>query len=149
MNVSVGLARGGDLPAVLALLEGSGLPHEGLKAHLATTLIAREGERVVGSAALETYGASALLRSVAVAGERRGEGLGGRLTREALDLARERGVQRAYLLTETADGFFGRFGFRPIPRGEAPEGVRGSVEFVSACPGRARAMVADLSGRSR
>lgn len=149
MNAQIGLARHEDLPAILALIEESGLPEEGLEEHLATTLTAREGERVVGSAALELYGVSALLRSVAVAGERRGEGLGGRLTREALGLARERGAQRAYLLTETADGFFPRFGFRTLSRPEVPERVRSSVEFVSACPRSARAMVLDLTERTR
>ena len=84
-----------------------------------------------------------------MAGERRGEGLGGRLTREALSLARESGAERAYLLTETADGFFLRFGFRPVPRPEVPEKVRGSVEFVSACAQSARAMALDLTERTR
>jgi amino-acid N-acetyltransferase len=75
--------------------------------------------------------------------------LGGRLTSEALGLARERGAERVYLLTETADGYFSRFGFRPVPRPEVPEKVRGSVEFVPACPQSARAMVLDLTERTR
>ena len=149
MNTHVVLARGEDLPAVLALLEENELPKEGLVEHPATVLTLREGERIVGSAALELYGNSVLLRSVAVVSRRRREGLGERLTREALDLARERGAERAYLLTETADGFFERFGFRSVPRPEVPESVRGSVEFVSACPQSARAMMMDLKERAR
>lgn len=149
MSARVGPARGEELPELLALLEENGLPREGLEEHLATALAAWEGERVVGSAALELYGTSALLRSVAVAEERRGQGLGERLTREALDLARQRGAERAYLLTETADGFFPRLGFRSVSRREVPESVRGSVEFVSACPAGARAMVLDLKERKR
>ena len=147
MSVRVGPARGGDWPEILALLEENGLPKEGLEGHLALT--AREGKRIVGSAALELYGSSALLRSVAVADGRRGEGLGGWLIREALGLAREHGARHAYLLTETADGFFPRFGFRPVSRSEVPERVRGSVEFVSACPQSARAMVLDLTEVAR
>ncbi len=148
MSARVEPARGGDLPEILALLEESGLPKEGLEGrHLMLT--ARDGKRIVGSAALELYGSSALLRSVAVADGRRGEGLGGRLIREALGLAREHGARHAYLLTETADGFFPRFGFRPVSRSEVPERVRGSVEFVSACPQSARAMVLDLTEGAR
>jgi hypothetical protein len=45
---------------------------------------------------------------------------------------------------EDLPGIFPRFGFRPIGRAEVPEDVRGSVEFVSACPERARAMAAEL-----
>ena len=108
--------------------------------------MAREGRdgAVVGSAALELYGASALLRSVAVQRDRRGRGLGRRLTGAALDLARRCGAVRVYLLTETADDFFPRFGFSPVARREVPPSVRGSVEFVSACPESARAMVCDV-----
>jgi amino-acid N-acetyltransferase len=143
VNVSVGPATREDLAQVLGLLEESGLPKEGLERLRETTLVAREGKRVVGSAALEMYGASALLRSVAVCRDLRGRGLGRRLTRAALSLAHERGAVRAYLLTETADAYFPRFGFAPVRRSEVPEEVRGSVEFVSACPESARAMVTD------
>jgi amino-acid N-acetyltransferase len=132
------------LPGILSLLEESGLPEDGLEDHLGPALVAREGGRVVGSAALELHRSGALLRSVAVETDRRGQGLGQRFAREALALARERGAERAYLLTETADGFFPCFGFRPIGRAEVPEDVRGSVEFVSACPESARAMAAEL-----
>jgi amino-acid N-acetyltransferase len=141
----IGPAAREDLPGILSLLEERGLPEDGLEDHLGTALVAREGGRVVGSAALELHRSGALLRSVAVEADRRGQGLGQRLAREALALARERGAERAYLLTETADGFFPRFGFRPIGRAEVPEDVRGFVEFVSACPESARAMAAELA----
>ena len=95
----------------------------------------------MGSAAIELYGSAALLRSVAVARDLRGTGLGRRLTEAALDLSRDLGVEEAYLLTETADLFFPRFGFRPIPRAEVPGSVQRSVEFTSVCPESARAMV--------
>jgi amino-acid N-acetyltransferase len=141
----IGPAVREDLPGILSLLKESGLPEDGLADYLGTALVAREGTRVVGSAALELHRSGALLRSVAVAADRRGQGVGRRLAREALALASERGAERAYLLTETADGYFPRFGFRPIGRAEVPEDVRGSVEFVSACPESARAMAAELA----
>src|SRR5262245_64718992 len=87
MTITIGPACPGDLPAVLALLERSGLPQDGLSEHLATTLVARDGDAIVGSAALEVYRKAALLRSVAVDSALRGQGLGQRLTRTALDLA--------------------------------------------------------------
>src|SRR2546426_10626500 len=43
-------------------------PSAGLEQHVGSTLVARDGDRIVGTAALELYGGSALLRSVAVAG---------------------------------------------------------------------------------
>lgn len=142
--MSVEPAARGDLPEILALLEANGLPPDGLEDHLGSAIVAREAGRVVGSAAVGLYGSRALLRSVAVNEVYRGGGLGQYLTRQALELARERGISEALLLTETADEFFLRFGFEPVERSTVPEDVRGSVEFVSACPESARTMLADL-----
>jgi N-acetylglutamate synthase-like GNAT family acetyltransferase len=144
MTITIEAARLADLHAVLALLERSGLPKEGLADHLATTLVARSGDEVVGSAALEVYGAAALLRSVAVDSMLRGEGLGYRLTRAALDLARHRGVATVYLLTETAGDFVPRFGFHPTERAAVDPAVQQSVEFRGACPTSAQVLVASL-----
>jgi amino-acid N-acetyltransferase len=143
-DVSIGPASREDLPQVMELLEDGGLPPDGLEEHLTTILVARLQGRVVGSAALELYGTAALLRSVAVRRDLRGTGLGTRLTEAALRLSSELGAAEAYLLTETADHFFPRFGFRNIPRSRVPSSVRSSVEFTSACPASARAMALDL-----
>ena len=133
-----------DLPAIFELLQRSALPRDGLDAHVATTLVARDANGLVGTAALELYGTAALLRSVAVAAERRGRGLGAALTATALDLARRRGVRTVYLLTETAAEFFPRFGFRPIPRLAVDPAVLGSAEFTTACPASALVMARTL-----
>jgi len=145
MNVAIAAAAGEDLPVVLDLLGRCNLPQAGLEQHLATTLVAREGVRIVGCAALELYGRAALLRSVAVEPSSRGLGLGAQLTHAALDLARSRGVKALYLLTESASEFFPRFGFRVIPRPEVDPAVQRSVEFSGACPKSALAMRADLA----
>ncbi len=94
---------------------------------------------------MEIYGACALLRSVAVSPERRGEGLGILLTESMLILSKELGILRLYLLTETASDFFPRFGFRVVERAQVPETVKQSVEFRSACPDTALAMELILS----
>jgi amino-acid N-acetyltransferase len=143
-EVSIGPASREELPRIVELLDDGGLPPDGLEDHLPTILVARLHGRVVGSAALEFYGTAALLRSVVVRRDLRGTGLGSRLTEAALRLSREFGVAEAYLLTETADLFFPRFGFRNISRSRVPSSVRSSVEFTSACPASARAMALDL-----
>ena len=143
-EVFIGRASREELPQIVELLEDGGLPPDGLEDHLPTILVARLHGRVVGSAALEFYGTAALLRSVVVRRDLRGTGLGSRLTEAALRLSREFGVAEAYLLTETADLFFPRFGFRNISRSRVPSSVRSSVEFTSACPASARAMALDL-----
>ena len=143
-DVSIGPASREDLPQVMELLEDGGLPPDGLEEHLTTILVARLQGRVVGSAALELYGTAALLRSVAVRRDLRGTGLGGRLTEATLEPSHNLVVAEAYLLTETADLFFPRFGFRSIPRSGVSLGVRRSVEFTSACPASARTIELDL-----
>jgi amino-acid N-acetyltransferase len=66
--------------------------------------------------------------------------VGVRIVEGALALARARGVRSVYLLTTTAEQFFPRFGFKPVPRADVPAGVQQSVEFQSACPSTAVAM---------
>ena len=145
MPIDVARADAADLPGILDLLARGRLPPDGLAEHLASTLVARDGRRVVGSAALELYGRVGLLRSVAVDEALRGQGLGVRLTTVALDLARAHRLATVYLLTETAGGFFPRFGFRPIARGDVDPAALRSVEFTTACPAGALVMALDLT----
>ena len=129
-----------DADAVFALLTQSRLPVDGLAAHLASTLVARDGARVVGSAAIELYPEGALLRSMAVAQDWQGRHIGRDLAMAVLGLAQDRGATAVYLLTTTAEQFFRRFGFERIARTEVPASVQTSVEFQSACPSNATVM---------
>ncbi len=143
-GITIEAAGAAELPAVLELLDRVQLPGEDLENHLDGMLVARRAGQVVGSATLELYGESALLRSVVVDAGLQGRGLGVGLTQAALDLARERGVVRVYLLTETAGEFFPRFGFRRVARSDVAPEVTRSVEFGSVCPDTALVMQLDL-----
>ena len=133
-------ATGADLAGVLELLRDSALPVDGLIEHRDTLLIARDGEHIVGCAAVELYGEWGLLRSVAVAASTRGTGLGHALVNAAVNLACQRGVRALFLLTTTAENFFPRFGFERVDRADIPEALRQSVELTSACPASAIVM---------
>ncbi len=146
-TAEIGLARTGETEAVGRLLRASGLPDAGLDELGETLLVARAGDRIVGCAALELYPPAALLRSVAVDPARRGSGLGIELTEASLVLARELGLERLFLLTETATAFFPRFGFRAVAREEVDPAVKRSEEFRALCPESAQAMVLELGGR--
>jgi amino-acid N-acetyltransferase len=136
----IGTMRPEELPQLAALLKENRLPLAGLEDHLEAAIVARKDGDVVGSAILEIYGREALLRSVAVDSRLRGRGLGIRLAEGALALARQRGVERVFLLTETAAQFFPKLGFRVIYRSDVPQSVRQSAEFQGACPASAVAM---------
>jgi len=139
-QVTIGHAAESDYDVVEALLEREQLPLAGLHDHLDDLLIARDGSRIVGCAALELYDDDALLRSVAVDADHRGLGIGGDLTHAALRLAEQRGVAAVYLLTTTAERFFPKFGFQVIDRADVPAVVQTSVEFAYACPSSAIVM---------
>jgi L-amino acid N-acyltransferase YncA len=148
-SVPIGIeaARLSDLAAVFALLARTGLPQEGAALVLSTTVVVRKASQVIGCAALEVYGTVALLRSVAVDLDYRGRGLGQQLVEERLQEARRRGIQNIYLLTETAQDYFPRFGFHPIDRAIVAPAIHASVEWTSACPVSAQAMVFHIEER--
>jgi amino-acid N-acetyltransferase len=129
-----------DLPAIRKLLQTAGLPLDGVDDHVNTMVVAKNGDELVGAAAVELYIDGALLRSVVVSPNVRGQGVGHQLTDAALGIAKQRGSKTAFLLTTTADGFFPKFGFERVSRDDVPASVKTSVEFQSACPASAVVM---------
>jgi amino-acid N-acetyltransferase len=139
-GVTIDRATARDLPDIFGLLKQHALPVEGLAEHLATALVARRDNRIIGSAAIEVYVGGGLLRSVAVDDAFRGQGLGQALTEAAFVAARNARVDTLYLLTTTAEQYFPKLGFERIPRDHVPAAVRTSVEFTSACCASATVM---------
>jgi amino-acid N-acetyltransferase len=147
MAYPIDAARPEDAAAILRLLSDNKLPLDGVTDCLTSAFVARDGDRVIGVAALEIHPDGGLLRSVAVDAAARGQGLGRRLTGAALDLAGTLELRAVYLLTTTAERFFPTCGFIEIPRAEVPPGVKQSVEFRSACPSTAIVMRTTLHAR--
>jgi amino-acid N-acetyltransferase len=112
----------------------------GAEAHLSDFFLAFRDDVLIGSAGLECYGDTALLRSVAVTALERGHSLGQALVQQVLAYAASLGVCQVVLLTTTAADFFLRFGFRPISRDQFPRAAQMSVEFQEACPASAIGM---------
>ncbi len=138
-----------EIPPVAALLTRSGLPVAGIE-ELWQTWVAvddQEGggspgvvvgeEQLLGCAGLERHGEAYLLRSIAVRSDARGSGVGAALVAAALDAVPD--GRPVALLTETASGWFPRFGFHPVPRTELDPALHASVELTSACPQSAQA----------
>ena len=129
-----------DLPEVERLLTAAGLPLAGVVAALPTFTVADVGGSLVGVAGLEVCCDNALLRSVAVAPEWQGRGLGRALVARVIADAESRGVRALYLLTTTAEHYFPSFGFVCTSRDQVPEDVRASGEFRGVCPSSAVVM---------
>ena len=137
-----------DLPAIRALLADAGLPTADLAAApWADFWGCRAGEDLAGVIGLEAYGTVVLLRSLAVAPDWRGRGLGSALLAHAEQAARQRGLAALYLLTTTAEAFFARRGYARIPREAAPPALRHTAEFAALCPASAVCLTKALAAR--
>jgi amino-acid N-acetyltransferase len=139
-RVTLRAAQPEDREQALALLGELGLPADGVAEWLACFRVAECEGRIVGVAGMERYRDGGLLRSVAVAPEWRGSGLGRALVDLVMEDGRSAGVQEVYLLTTTAEHYFPRLGFVRVDRTTVPASVRASVEFTSACPASAVVM---------
>jgi N-acetylglutamate synthase-like GNAT family acetyltransferase len=137
-------AEPGDANGIRALLERSGLPTSDLASARPEFVVAYEGENLKGAGALERFGETALLRSVVVADDRRGAGVGQSIVRELERRAHAAGVKQLVLLTQTAAPFFQRQGYRAVERSGVPQSVQMSEEFRSLCPASAICMTKAL-----
>lgn len=101
-------------------------------------------EMLVGSGGLEFYHNLALLRSLAVSQEIRGQQLGKEIVDQLLKEARQRNVREVYLLTQTASFFFQKLGFKPIDRKSVPDAIQKSGEFATVCSPSAEVLMLKL-----
>jgi N-acetylglutamate synthase-like GNAT family acetyltransferase len=138
-----------DWPKIAALLATADLPLAGAEAHLSDFFLAFREDVLIGTAGLERYGDTALLRSVAVASTERGHRLGRALVQQVLAYAASLEVRQVVLLTTTAADFFLGLGFRPISRTEFPLTAQASVEFQEACSTSATGMSLMLEEEQR
>ncbi len=129
-----------DSGAIHALLDGCGLPTADLPRARPEFVVACEGARIVGVGGLERFGAAGLLRSIAVAPDRRGAGIAPLIVGYLEERARTSGLSELVLLTQTAKDFFEWLGYQIIERPQAPASVQHSEEFQSLCPGSAFCM---------
>jgi len=134
-------AHPSDLPEVVSLLAATKLPNRDLSPEaMRHFLTLRQRDRLLGVVGLEVYGGAGLLRSLAVAEEARGTGLGSRLVETLETHARGVGVETLYLLTTTAEAFFAARGYEVVPRERVPPRLAASPEFASLCPASAVCM---------
>ena len=129
------------LAAVTRLLGEAALPSADLtEAKLAHFLSHGAAEAPEGIIGLELYPPVALLRSLAVASNVRGRGVGRALLADAEHYARSHEVQDLYLLTTTAERFFVRHGYARIERDSAPREIQQTEEFATLCSASAALM---------
>jgi amino-acid N-acetyltransferase len=135
-------ARVEDEAAIKHLLALCDLPYADVTVErLLHFWVLRDNSGLFATVGLQVGSGTALLRSLAVAPFARGLGFGKELLHQAEVDAQSQGIEAIYLLTETAQGFFARHGYRQSARAAAPSFIRGTAEFSELCPDRAVCMV--------
>jgi amino-acid N-acetyltransferase len=82
-----------------------------------------DGDRILGCVALSiVWEDLAEIRSLAVAADAQGRGIGRALVERMLVEARELGIRRVFVLT-FVETFFMSFGFRPVEKSELPHKI--------------------------
>jgi len=131
-DYQINKATRSDLEEILALLEASALPADGVAEQVSAFFVARDSnKRLAGCAAIERHGAIGLLRSVAVAVNVQKSGLGSRLVETVLSDAHGEKIKEVVLLTTTARDFFAhRFGFTDTTREPYEDKLGSSQEWL-------------------
>lgn len=137
-------ASGEDLECIAALLRANDLPTADLAQSRPEFFVIEQGSALIGVGALERFGAVALLRSMAVAKEHRRLGVASSLLARLEEHAAAHGVHELVLLTQTAEAFFARHGYRKVERSAVPGSVQATSEFASLCPVSAACMMKRL-----
>lgn len=134
-----------DYTGIQNILSASGLPTDGVEENLPYFLVAVEVSEVVGVVGMEWSGTSAMLRSLAVSTNRRKSGIASALVDRALEEVRKAGGNSVYLLTNTAERYMKRRGFRVIKRSEIPGVLLEKSALHSTCPSSSTCMQLELN----
>lgn len=103
-----------DIAAIVAVLDGAGLPSREIESIIDGFIVVERDGAVVACGAIEVYEDTALVRSVAVSKEARGTGIGRELSQRLIAAALDRGCTDLYLFTGDAHTFWRRLGFTEI-----------------------------------
>lgn len=139
-EINIRPARTQDLAHIEHLLLAESLPVAGVAQHLGNFVVAERDDNVVAAMGLEVYGDTALLRSAVVSPGEKGKGIGGTLYHAVLRNAARLGVHRLLLLTNTAEVYFARKGFKRIAQETVTGPITTSVEFSGGCPSHSACM---------
>ncbi len=139
-NINIRQAHPVERPLIKALLQNNHLPYQDLEASSVALLIAETEGVIIGAIGYQAYDDIALLRSLVVDENYRGQSIADTLLNYLLNEGRQKGILSWYLLTDTAAQYFIRKGFVPIERAKVPECIKQTSEFSEICSASAVVM---------
>ena len=130
-----------------ALLSKYSLPVSDLRSHDNLQLFGiYQNENLIACIGIEILNETALLRSLAVDSHYKKQGIGRQLADYIEDLCRQNGVNEIFLLTESAEKYFIRLGYKVVARKNAPASIKTTTQFSSLCPTSSTFMHKKLGG---
>lgn len=137
-----------DEPWIRQLLKSCGLPQEDLQRdHFKNFIVYKEKGLILGVVGLEIFGRIALLRSLAVEGRHRNQGIASQMISKIEEYGRSQQISKLYLLTTSAEEFFAKRGYQRIDRKLAPPEIKATREFQDLCPDSSVCLTKDLGGQ--
>ncbi|AKM02558.1 arsenic resistance N-acetyltransferase ArsN2 [Burkholderia pyrrocinia] len=130
-----------DLIPIESLLRASDLPVAGVAEYLPNFIVAVDARSVIACGGIEYHGNFALIRSIAVAAQARGRGLGKTIVSRLLAECRGRAIEAVALRTTTAENYFAGQGFVRVTFGDVPRPLLSSGQFAGVCPASATVML--------
>nr|WP_272913757.1 arsenic resistance N-acetyltransferase ArsN2 [Frateuria defendens] len=118
-----------------------------LDANAVELFVIRDANQIVGVIGLELTGDHSLLRSLAVHPMMQGHGLGQQLVDAVHQHAIGKGVDALFLLTTSAEDYFGLRGYRRLDRKEVPADIQSTQQFAKLCPASAVVMMRELGSK--
>ena len=133
-----------DIERIEHLLQKCGLPYNDLTEHVENFVVVVKKNKIIGAGGFEKYGGVSLVRSLAVFPEYRGIGVGKQIYALLERKIRNSGINKLYLLTETATEYFKKAGFIIRGRENIHKAIAQTKQFRELCPSTAVVMYKEL-----
>lgn len=133
-----------DFSFIVELLKNASLPTVDINPSLSHFFVAELNNVIIGVIGLEIYNENALLRSMVVSPEYRNRSVATMLLTALTNYAAEKRVEKLFLITTSAEGYFSRKGFCTVSREDVPLSILSCPEFTTLCPSTATVMKKDI-----
>ena len=134
-----------DIEKIENLLIEHHLPVNDILKYIDNFVVSEQKNNIIGVGGYENLGEIALIRSIVVSQEYRGQSIGANIYRLLEEKIKHIGIKEAYLLTETATDYFKKLGFTLKERASLPEAITITKQFRELCPSTAIIMFNELS----